>query len=109
VSIACTSRRVIEITPEQLQKQISSGQLIQKGDVAKITTTDKKVYEFEVTDVTDDAIQGNNISVPINALSSLELRRKVIVDKDGAKTLSMVILIFMSVANPMGGGFVPVP
>jgi hypothetical protein len=106
---ACTAKRVIEITPEQLQKQISSGQLFQKGDVVKITTTDNKTYEFAVTEVTDDAIAGDNTSVPINALSSVELRRKVMVDKDGVSALGMVILIFMSVANPMGGGFAPVP
>jgi hypothetical protein len=105
VMTACTAKRVIEITPEQLQKQISSGQLIQQGDIVKITTTDSKVYEFEVTEVTDDAIVGDNTSVPINVLSSLELRRKVMVGKEGVKAVSFVILIMMS----GGAAFAPVP
>lgn len=109
VMTACTAKRVIEITPEQLQKQISSGQLIQQGDIVKITTTDNKFYEFEVTEATDDAIVGDNTSVPINVLSSVELRRKVMVGKEGVKAVSFVILIMMSGGMMTGPTFAPAP
>jgi len=109
INPACTTQRIIEITPEQLQKQIASGQLIKKGDLVKITTTDNTVYEFEVSEVSQDAIMGENTSVPIHLLSSLELRRKVGSDGEGMGALGLMLLFVISVSNPVAGGFAPVP
>jgi hypothetical protein len=50
------------MTPEQVQKKISEGEVIGVGDTVKIATSNGEVYNFKVTAVTNQQILGDEFS-----------------------------------------------
>lgn len=57
-----------------LQREGSSGMLgdLSIGDTVQIVTSDSQVLEFEVVDITDDAIVGEHVNVPIEKIADIK-------------------------------------
>ena len=72
---ACSSLKPVELAPEQLQQQISNGQIVEVGDRIKVVTSDGQHHEFRVTAITDTSIEGSDTAVPIDQVVALESRR----------------------------------
>lgn len=63
--ISCTSVRPINISPNELQKQLPVGHIIKSGDEVKLGTRDGKFHHFKVLSVSNNFIKGQSIEVPI--------------------------------------------
>jgi len=72
--IGCTSLQTIEAPPEKLHEQIRAQGIVKAGDKIRIITEDRKEHEFVVTAVTEDEINGKDVSIPIDSIVTLETR-----------------------------------
>ncbi|WDE04840.1 hypothetical protein SG34_026595 [Thalassomonas viridans] len=68
----CTTLKPVQLSSNELQQQLSSGQLIKAGDELKVTLIDGKQLELEVVEVTPDTIIGNEHQVKISEIASLK-------------------------------------
>jgi hypothetical protein len=71
----CTSLRSIEMPPDQLQGQISAGEIVLVGERARLITVDGEEYKITVTAVTDGRIIADDIQVPIVDVVAVETRQ----------------------------------
>ena len=74
LATGCSTLKPVEMTPQQLQQRISAGELISVGDTVKIATSKGEVHNFEVTDITDEQIRGDDIDIPIDEVVAVETR-----------------------------------
>jgi len=81
----CTTLKPVEMSPEQLHARISAGEVLNEGDKVKIVTTDGKIHQFEVTDINDTSIVGDDVEVRIVDIVALETR-----EFSGGKTAALV-------------------
>jgi hypothetical protein len=72
--IGCTSLQTIQAPPEMLHDQIRAQGIVKAGDKVRIITEDRKEHEFVVTAVTEDEINGKDVSIPIDSIVTLETR-----------------------------------
>ncbi|MFT4927405.1 MAG: hypothetical protein ACI8WB_003512 [Phenylobacterium sp.] len=70
----CSSLKSVEMTPEVLQQQIVSEQMIQVGDAVTIVTADGKQHEFEVKKVDGEQVTGENVVIQIKDIVALQTR-----------------------------------
>lgn len=73
--VACTSFQKTENTATELQRGIRAGEVIVPGDEIRITTVDRQTIELTVDRIDADTIVGEEDSVAIDAVDSLEIRR----------------------------------
>ncbi len=75
-SSACTTLKPKEATPEEVQRQLLSGELLQPGDRVRLVTTDETAYEFRVTeiDIEQGLVIGREERVPIVDVVAVETR-----------------------------------
>ncbi len=68
----CSAYKSAEMTPAQVQQKIAAGDLAAVGDKVRVATTDGQTHRFKVTAVTDQAILGEDVSIPINDVTTVE-------------------------------------
>jgi hypothetical protein len=65
--VACTTARPLQFdSPAQLSEQV------RPGDTVKIATYDGRKLKFEVTQVTDEAVVGEDVTVPLSEIRTIE-------------------------------------
>jgi hypothetical protein len=72
--IGCTSLQTIEAPPDKLHEQLRNETLVKVGDKVRITTEDQKEHQFVVIAINDDEIRGENVTIPIDSIVTLEIR-----------------------------------
>ena len=58
LTMGCSTFRTSDLPPDELQNEIASGTLIQKGDHVAVTMDKGHRYELEITRVSEDRIWG---------------------------------------------------
>jgi len=81
----CSTMTPVEMSPDQLHDQISTGDILHEGDKVKIVTTDGKTHQFKVSAITDASIIGDDIEVPIADIVAIETK-----EFSGGKTAALV-------------------
>jgi hypothetical protein len=71
----CTTMQPMDGSPTELQRCISSGELLEPGDRVRIVTADQKVHRFAITKIEAGQIVGSKESVPIDQVVYLEKRQ----------------------------------
>jgi len=74
IASGCTTLKTVELEPEQLHEQISTGNIIQVGDKVQVVTSDGMRHEFKVKAITENRIVGKDIDIPIMDIVALEIR-----------------------------------
>jgi hypothetical protein len=72
--IGCTSLQTIEAPPDKLHEQIRHEHLVKVGDKVRIITEDQKEHQFVVTAINEDEIRGEDVTIPIDSIVTLETR-----------------------------------
>jgi hypothetical protein len=73
--IGCTSLQTIEAPPDKLHEQIRHDNLVKVGDKVRIITEDKKEHQFVVTAINEDEIRGEDVTIPIDSIVTVETRK----------------------------------
>jgi len=75
-SSACTTLKPKEATPDEVQRQLLSGDLLQPGDRVRLVTTDETVYEFRIMaiDLDEGLVIGRDERVPIADIVAVQTR-----------------------------------
>lgn len=74
VCASCTTMRSAELSPDELQSQIRSGEIIAVGDDVEIVTADGARHQFEIVSIDDALIAGDSGSVAIDDVVALKTR-----------------------------------
>ena len=98
----CSTVKPVEMTQEEVQQKISAGELIAVGDNVKVATTDGEVYDFKVTNVTNQQILGDDVEIPIGEVVAIETK-EFSVGKTAALAGGTVVLWAIIVAVALGG------
>ena len=102
--IGCTSLQTIEAPPDKLHEQIRHENLIKVGDKVKIITEDQKEHQFVVTAINEDAIRGEDATIPIDSIAAVQTREfstgKTALLAGGitAGTILLMVIIAIAVA-----------
>ena len=72
---ACTSLQPIEKSAAELQIQIQENQLLQVGNTIKVYTKNGLTHKFVISEITESKLIGADISVAIEDITALEVRR----------------------------------
>ncbi|MGB7934555.1 MAG: hypothetical protein WCH04_20480 [Gammaproteobacteria bacterium] len=105
--IGCTSLQTIEAPPEKLHEQIRHENLVKVGDKVRIITEDQKEHQFIVTAIYEDEIRGEDVTIPIDSIVTLETREfstgKTVLLGAGITGTVLLILaaILLAVAGPV--------
>jgi hypothetical protein len=76
--IGCTTLHPIEIGPDELHYKIRHDNIVNIHDWVRVITEDEKEYRFQVTEINEKVIRGDDIvnnvvvSVPIDSIVALE-------------------------------------
>jgi len=68
VGISCYAASYMAVHPEPINIKT----IIAPGDIVRVTTKDNRKVEFEVVEVTDEAIIGDNETIDFTNISKLE-------------------------------------
>lgn len=70
----CTTLEPVAATPEEVQRQLLAGQLLEPGEVVRLVTTDEVVHKFKVlaVDIEQGVIRGRDDQVAIADIVALE-------------------------------------
>ena len=70
----CTTLEPVAATPEEVQRQLLAGQLLEPGEVVRLVTTDEVVHKFKVVavDFAQGYIRGRDEQVAITDVVALE-------------------------------------
>ena len=71
----CMSLQPMDLSPEEVRKQIRAGELANLGDRILVTTEDSKTYIFQVVEVTDCDVRGSEEAVQIDTIVSIHVRQ----------------------------------
>jgi len=85
---SCASHTAVYPDPVNIQS------VIQPGDTVKIVTKDNQEIEFVVTEVTDEAIIGENIKVPLNDIT--EMKEEIV---SAGENLLIITILTVGVAS----------
>ncbi len=100
---ACTSLSSKEATPEELRRQLLSGELLQPGERVRLVTTDETVYEFRIKEIDLDhgLVIGSDEQIPIADVVAVETR-EVSVGKTallvGGVGYSLIAIVLVAIA-----------
>ena len=67
----CTSLKPVELPPEQLRDQVRRGQIVRPGERVSLTTDSGATHVFDVLEVTDSAVCGDAVRVPVDSIVSV--------------------------------------
>jgi hypothetical protein len=105
--IGCTSLQTIEAPPDRLHEQIRRENLVKVGDKVRIITEDQKEHQFVVTAIYEDEIRGEDVTIPIDSIVTVETRQfstgKTVLFGVGITGTVLLILaaILLAVAGPV--------
>jgi hypothetical protein len=88
----CTTLQPIAGHPSDLQRRITSGEVLKRGDRVLIVTNDGRKHKFKVTSLSTGTIDGAHESISIDQVSSIERR-----EFDVRKTVWLVALTVLGV------------
>lgn len=71
----CTTMRLIDGSPTELQRFINAGELLKPGDRVRIATADERAHRIAITKLEAGLIVGPNESVPVDQVRSLEIKK----------------------------------
>jgi hypothetical protein len=76
-SAACTTFTPIEVSSDEIQQRVVSGDLIHARDNVRIVTLDGSIHEFRVTQVDTEKglVFGKDGGIAINEIRAVEKRR----------------------------------
>lgn len=108
---ACTALSPKQATPEELRRQLLSGELVQPGERVRLVTIDETVYEFRVSeiDLEQGLVIGRDERVPISDVVAVETRNvsagktALLVGGVGYSVLA-VVLVALAPALILSGG-----
>ena len=69
---SCMSMQSVDLSGEDLRKQVRAGKIVQPGQQVSITTEDGDSRELEVLEVTNSYVKGEDVDVPIDSINSLK-------------------------------------
>lgn len=75
VLAGCSSMNPVKSKTVDLGTQIRSGHVVARGDSVEIVTTDGRQYRFRVTAIDETTVNGSEISVPIDTITELKVRK----------------------------------
>ncbi len=82
----CTTLKPVEMSPEQLHEQISTGDVIKVGDSVKVVTADGAISKFKITAITAEHISGKDTELRIEDIVAVETR-----EFSGGKTTALAV------------------
>jgi hypothetical protein len=88
----CTITSPVDGGNDDLPSRIRAQHLISEGDRVKIRTVDDREYRFKVRDVDDEFVRGDDVSVRIDDIAALSVRRF-----SGQRTVALVVVVILSV------------
>jgi hypothetical protein len=106
--IGCTSLQTIEAPPDKLHEQIRYQDIVKVGDKVRIITEDQKEHQFIVTAINEDDISGEEVTIPIDSIVTLETREfstgKTVLLGAGITGTALLIAaaLLLAAAAPMG-------
>lgn len=84
----CTIVEPVASGDGNLPSRIRAENLISEGDRVEIRTVDDREYQFEVVAVDDDIVRGKAVSVRIDDIAELSVRRF-----SGQRTAALVVVV----------------
>jgi hypothetical protein len=99
----CTTLKLVELSPDQLQDLVPAGKIIKVGDSVVLTTTDGNQHKFKVTSITTSHVMGKNVEVSIADIVAVGKR-----EPSTIKTVAVVggsvlaVLLVEAASNPLG-------
>lgn len=69
------SMKPVDLPREEVQDQVRAGKIVRPGQHVSITTEDGRTQKFEVTKISERAVQGDGANVSINSIESVRTRR----------------------------------
>ncbi len=110
-SSGCTTLEPIEASPDEVQSQLLSGQLVQPGDRVRLVTADGTVHEFRITQVDQEQglVIGKDARVPIADVVAVETRevsigRSALLGAGIGYGVAVLIAILIAPAVLLGAG-----
>ncbi|MGB7934054.1 MAG: hypothetical protein WCH04_17865, partial [Gammaproteobacteria bacterium] len=103
----CTSLQTIDAPPDKLHEQIRHANLVKVGDKVRIITEDQKEHQFIVTAIYEDEIRGEDVTIPIDSIMTLETRefstgKSVLLGAGITGTVLLILAaILLTVADPV--------
>lgn len=67
----CTSLQPVDLPPQEVRGQVRDGQIVRLGERVSLTADDGTTHVFEVLEVTDLAVRGDAVDVPIDSIVSV--------------------------------------
>jgi hypothetical protein len=88
IGSACTTLHPVQLSTNNAQQQITSGQLLKPGDKVRLITTDGEVHDFAITaiDTADGTVKGAANSVRVADIVTVEKREPAL-----GKTLGLTL------------------
>ena len=74
---------------------------VQAGETVKVTTRDGQTRSFVVTEVTSDAIVGQDVRIPQSEITALQVKAE---QQGRGKTIGIIALIAVVLAAALAGG-----
>jgi hypothetical protein len=84
----CTTLQPVEGGNNNLPARIRAQKLIREGDRVEIRTVQDEAYTFKVTEVDDELVRGDAVTVRIDDIAELRLRRF-----NAQRTAGLVVVI----------------
>jgi hypothetical protein len=72
--VGCTTLRPVAGNSADLQQRIASGELLKRGDHVIVVKADGSTHEFKVASVNAITIDGDQESIPIDQVASIQKR-----------------------------------
>jgi hypothetical protein len=102
--VGCATMSPITGSPSELQQRIAARELLKPGDHVRITTTDGKNHDFDVTSVSAYSIDGSKESVLVKDVFAVEKREPRVGVTIGLVTLAVLAVVGVVEAATIGHG-----
>jgi len=87
----CTIYQPVAGGEDNLPSRIRAENLIHEGDRVEIRTIDDTKYKFKVLEVDEEIVRGDAVSVRIDDIAALSVRRF-----SGQRTVALVVVVIVS-------------
>jgi hypothetical protein len=107
--IGCTTLHPVETGPDELHYKIRNENVVNTHDWVRIITEDEKEYRFQVTEIDDQVIRGDDVvnntevSVPIDNIVAIETQ-DFSIGKTSLLVGSTVVFLYMFVIPALAIG-----
>jgi len=85
---ACSTLHPVPGSSSEVRNRIRGGALLGPGDSVRVSTVTGRPQEFVVSAVEADYLVGNDVRIPIDSITQLEIR-----DHSAAKSTARVVLV----------------